>query len=627
MVDFLNTSLSGLQAAQRALATTSNNIANAATEGFSRQRVEFGTRPAEFAGVGFIGTGVAVTDIQRNYDAFLGEEVRSGTSGQSRLETFAGIAGRVGDLLGSDSGGLSQGLQSFFDALQSLANDPASTPVRQTFLSEAGSLTQRVNSLDGQLATLGNEVEGRIDDAVTNINGLAEALAETNGQLAASQGAADSDLPGGLLDQRDRLLQQLSTEIDVSVVEAERGTVNVFVGNGQTLVLGEQATTLASGAGAFGPGQREITIGGSVVSGQLSGGTLGGLLDARREVIEPTRNELGRVAVGLTEAFNAQNREGVDLAGNFGTDFFAVGGPAAVAAGSNGGTATVAASIDSAGALTGDDYQLQFNGGTSYTLTNTTRGETVALSGSGTTGDPLQADGLSLVVSGTPNAGDRFALQPTRTAAGDFARLVDDPAEVAAAFPLRTAASLDNVSDAAISGGELLDVNDPNLLTPVTLTFEDPPNTFQVNGAGSNAFTAGDDIDLNGFRVQITGNPAAGDEFTVGPNNAGVGDNRNAQALLGLREAGVLEGGQRSLVQQSDTLLARVGGATAAAQTALESQTALLRSSEASLESVRGVNLEEEAANMLRYQQAFQANARVIQTANTTFQSLLAAFR
>ena len=626
MVDFLNTSVSGLQAAQRALATTSNNIANAATEGFSRQRVEFGTRPPEFAGVGFIGTGVAVTDIRRNYDAFLGEEVRSGTSGQSRLETFAGIAGRVGDLLGSDSGGLSQGLQGFFDALQSLANDPASTPVRQTFLSEADALAQRVGSLDGQLATLGNEVEGRIDDAVTNINGLAEALAETNGQLAASQGAADGDLPASLLDQRDRLLQQLSTEIDVSVVDGERGTVNVFVGNGQTLVLGEQATTLASGGGAFGPGQREITIGGSVVSGQLSGGTLGGLLDARREVIEPARNELGRVAVGLTEAFNAQHNEGFDLAGNFGADFFAVGGPSVLAASSNSSSATVAATVDSAGALTGDDYQLQFDG-SNYTLTNTTRGETVALSGSGTTGDPLQADGLSLVVSGTPAAGDRFALQPTRTAAGDFARLVDDPAGVAAAFPLRTGASLANVSDAAISGGELLDVNDPNLLTPVTLTFEDPPTTFQVNGAGSNAFTSGADIDLNGFRVQITGTPAAGDEFTVGPNNAGVGDNRNAQALLGLRDAGVLEGGQRSLLQQSDTLLARVGGATASAQTALESQTALLRSSEASLESVRGVNLEEEAANLLRFQQAFQANARVIQTANTTFQSLLAAVR
>ena len=181
----------------------------------------------------------------------------------------------------------------------------------------------------------------------------------------------------------------------------------------------------------------------------------------------------------------------------------------------------------------------------------------------------------------------------------------------------------------AISGGELRDGEDPNLVPDVTIEFIGS-NQYEVDdGTTTTTITlpANNTIELDSYRVQITGDPAVGDTFTVGPNSAGVGDNRNAQALLGLREAGVLEGGQRSLLQQSDTLLARVGGATAAAQTALESQTALLRNSEASLESVRGVNLEEEAANLLRFQQAFQANARVIQTANTTFQSLLAAFR
>ena len=627
MADFLNTSLSGLQAAQRALATTSNNIANAATEGYSRQRVSFGSRPPEFAGVGYIGTGVAVTDIRRSYDAFLGEEVRTGTAAQARLDTFAGIAGRVGDLIGSDSGGLSQGLQSFFDALQSLANDPASTPVRQTFLSEAGSLASASAPWMASLATLASEVDGRIDDAVTTVNGLAQALADTNGQLAASQGAADGNLPGDLLDQRDRLLQELSGQLDVSVVEADRGTVSVFVGNGQTLVLGEQATTLSSGGGVFGPGQREITIGGSVVSGQLSGGALGGLLDVRREVLEPTRNEVGRVAVGLAEAFNAQHSEGVDLAGNFGADFFAVGGPEVFAASSNTGGATVAATIDSAGALTGDDYQLQFDG-TNYTLTNTTRGESVALTGTGTAGDPLA--GRRSVAGGQRRSRRRRPLCRAAHAHGRR-RLC-----AAGGRPGRGRRGVPPAHRRlARQCGRWRDLRrraagwkDPNLLTRRDHS-SSPADHLRDQRRRHDHYPSrrGNDIDLEGYRVQITGAPAAGDKFTVGPNSAGVGDNRNAQALLGLREAGVLEGGQRSLLQQSDALLARVGGATAAAQTALESQTALLRNSEASLESVRGVNLEEEAANLLRFQQAFQANARVIQTANTTFQSLLAAFR
>ncbi|MFO7552392.1 MAG: flagellar hook-associated protein FlgK [Haliea sp.] len=625
MVDFLNTSLSGLQASQRALATVSHNIANAATEGYSRQRVDFGTRPPEFFGGGFMGTGVQVADVRRIYDTFLAGEVRSGTAGEARLGVFSEMAGRVGDLVGSDGGGLSGGLQAFFDSLQSLANDPASMPVRQTVLGEADALARRIGALDTQLASLQSEVNGRVDASVATINGLAQAIADTNNQIASAPGAANGDFSNDLLDQRDRLLQQLSAEVEVSVVPAAMGTVNVFIGNGQTLVLGKDATALASGSGAFGPELREVSVGGAVVTGQLRGGVLGGLLDVQREVLNPVRNDLGRTAVALTESFNAQHRQGLDLSGNFGADFFAVGAPEVFAAAGNSGSGVVTATIESAAALTGQDYQLQFDG-SNYTLVNSGSGQAVALTGTGTAADPLRADGLALVVGGTPAAGDRFALLPTRSAAADFRRLVDDPAQIAAAFPIRTGSSLANTSDAQISAGEVLDAADPDLLTPVTISFLDP-NTFQVNGVGAFAFTAGADIDLNGYRLQISGSPVAGDEFTVAPNSGGVGDNRNAQAMLGLREAGVLEGGQRSLLQQADTMLASIGSAAAAAQTALESQSAQLRSTESALQSVSGVNLEEEAANLIRFQQAYEANARVIQVANTTFQSLLAAFR
>ena len=625
MVDFLNTSLSGLLAFQRALATTSNNVSNAATPGFSRQETLFSARTPEFFGGSFIGTGVNVSEVRRVFDGFLAGEVRSATSGQGRLDTLATLSGRVGDLLGSRSGGLSGGLQSFFDAVQSLSNDPSSTPVRQALLGESDSLAQRLGQLDQQFAQLDSETAGRIGQSLDNINRLAQGIADVNAQIVNSPGAADGRFPNELLDQRERLLNELAGEIDVSTVSADDGSLSVFIGNGQTLVLGREASALESGPGAFGPLSTAVRAGNVEVTGQLSGGTLGGLLDFRREVLDPARNDLGRSVIALAESFNAIHRQGLDLNGDRGGDFFAVGGPRVAPASGNGGTASLDVTIADASALAAADYDLRFDG-TNFELLNSTSGAPVALGGTGTAADPLVAEGISIVVNGAPDAGDRFRILPQRNAVEGFRTLIDDPAKVAAAFPVRTGSSLTNVGDATISGGEILDPNDPNLLATTTISFLDA-NTFQINGAGSFAFTSGADIDVNGVRVQIEGQPAAGDQFTLEANQGGAGDNRNALELLGLREAGILEGGTRSLLEQADTLLAQIGGTTAGAQTSLEAQSALLEQSRAALQSRSGVNLEEEAANLVRFQQAFEANARVIQTANTTFQSLLAAVR
>jgi len=625
MVDFLNTSLSGLRAAQRALATTSNNVANAATPGFSRQETIFSSRTPEFFGGGFIGTGVDVSEVRRVFDNFLAGEVRSATAGEGRLDTLATLSGRVGDLLGSRSGGFSAGLQSFFDSVQQLSNDPASTPVRQALLGEADSLERRLNQLGSQLGQIDAETAGRIEDSVANINRLAQGIADVNASIVASPGAADGNFPGELLDQRERLLNELAGEIEVGTTMADDGAMNVFIGNGQTLVLGQQASALEAGAGAFGPVSNAITAGGIDVTAQLSGGNLGGLLDFRREVLDPARNDLGRSVIALAERFNAINRQGLDLDGNFGQDFFAVGAPLSANAASNTGGASLDVDIADAASLAAADYDLRFDG-TNFELQNLTTGATITPGGTGTAGDPLVAEGLSIVVNGTPDAGDRFRILPQRQAAEGFRNLIDDPSEIAAAFPIRTGAGLGNVSDASISSGEILDPNDPNILSTSTITFLDP-NTFQINGGPGIAFTSGDDIDINGVRVQIEGNPVAGDEFTIQGNQGGAGDNRNALEMLDLREAGILEGGTRSLLEQADTLLAQIGGTTAGAQTSLEAQSALLQQSQAALQSRSGVNLEEEAANLVRFQQAFEANARVIQTANTTFQSLLAAVR
>ncbi len=625
MVDFLNTSLSGLLAYQRALATTSNNVANAGTPGFSRQEATFSSRAPQLLGGGFVGTGVSVSDVRRIFDGFLAGEVRTATAGEGRLSTLAELSGRVGDLIGSRSGGLSGGLQSFFDSLQALSNDPSSTPVRQTLLGEGRALEGRLGQLSAQLDQIDLETSRRIEQSVDSINGLAQGIADLNQRIVSSPGAADGRFPNELLDQRERLLNELAGEISVSTSAADNGALNVFIGNGQTLVLGSQATSLRAGTGDFGLVDPVIRFGNTDLTRQLSGGNLGGLLDFRREVLDPVRNDLGRSVLALTENFNRIHRQGLDLNGQLGGDFFAVGAPLSLAAGNNSGGAALDVQIADASALTASDYELQFDG-TGFELRNLSDGGAVPLSGTGSVADPLQAEGLSIVVNGVPDAGDRFRILPQRDAVRGFQTLIDDPAGIAAAFPVRASSELSNSGDAAISSEEILDASDPNLLTTSTITFIDP-NTYQVNGAGSFAFVSGDDIDLNGVRLQITGSPAAGDEFLIQANQGGAGDNRNALELLELREAGVVESGSRSLLEQADTLLARIGGVTAGAQTGLEAQSALLQDSQMALQSVSGVNLEEEAANLIRFQQAFEANARVIQAANTTFQSLLAAVR
>ncbi|MDT8438396.1 MAG: flagellar hook-associated protein FlgK [Wenzhouxiangellaceae bacterium] len=628
MADPLNISISGLLAFQRALSTTSHNIANATTEGFSRQRVELGTRIPESLGGFSQGTGVQVNDVRRVFDGFLATEVRTATTEQARLDVFAGLAGRVGDLLGSRAGGLSTGLQTLFEGVQKLANDPSSLPVRQTLLGEADTIARRFAELDRQLETLGRETFNRVESSVDAINGLARALADINERIVRSPGAANGQFPSDLLDRRETLLRELAAQVDVRTVAADDGSVNVFISNGQSLVLGQRANEMSVSSGDFGADELEIRIGGVAVTSQLGGGELGGLLDFKREVLDPVRNDLGRSAVVLADSFNTQHRQGLDLNGQFGGDFFDVGAPRVLAARSNSGSGELSVAVADIGALTGNDYTLNFDG-TNFSLIDSSTGSAVALGGSGTPADPFTADGLSIVIDDVSNfsAGDRFRIQPTRIAASGLSVAISDPAKIAASAPMRTASSLDNIGDATISAGQVVDFGDPNLLTTSTITFDDPPVSYTINGGPSVPFVSGDTVTVNGFEFQLEGSPTAGDSFTIEPNFGGVGDNRNALALGDLRDARLIAGGTRSIVEQADILISRIGATTGAAQAALESQTVLLNSAQDQLMSVSGVNLDEEAANLLRFQQAFEANARVISIVNTTFQALLAATR
>jgi flagellar hook-associated protein 1 FlgK len=622
MADMFSSGVSGLLAFQNALTTTSHNITNAATEGYSRQRVELGTRPAERQGDFYLGTGVDTQTVRRSYDQLLTDQLRNTGSAAAQMDTYATLAARLDSLLGAGGTSISPLLTQFFNDIEQLAENPSGMPERQVVLTDAELLADRFHTLDARLDDLQTEVNQQITRDVTEINRLSATLADLNGQIALAQSRANGAPPNDLLDARDEALRQLGEKVAIQTVPQDNGAVNVFVGSGQALVVGQTAMSLTPVANAYDPARLEIAYGsatGPVVSNQLSGGSLGGALAFRHETLDPARNSLGRLALGMAETVNAQHRLGQDLDGQLGEDLFQVGAPVILPHRGNAGSATLTASITQAGALTLADYEARYDG-SQWQITRLS-------DGTQTSGSlPLALDGFTLDLTGTPAAGDRFLIQPTAGAAGSLTVALDDPRQLAAASPLRTSAALTNTGTGRIDPGVVLDATDPALTTPVTIEFL-TPTTYAINGSGSHAYSAGAAITLNGWQLRIDGAPQAGDQFTIAPNTDGVGDNRNALALAGLSSQSLLEGGSVTYGESYERLVGEVANRSRQASLGRDTQRLLAEQARAARDSVAGVNLDEEAAQLLRFQQAYQAAAQVIAASDTLFQTLLDALR
>ncbi|MFA5941916.1 MAG: flagellar hook-associated protein FlgK [Sinimarinibacterium sp.] len=625
MADLLSIGVSGLLAYRRALDTTSNNIANANTPGYTRQRAELVSTPGIGAGFGFIGTGVEVATIRRLTDGIVNTRLQSDASSYSRLEVFSGFASRVDSLLSDPAAGLSQPLKGLYDAANTVAQNPTSLAARQAFIGTSETLATRMRETQSQLDQMDGEVDTRLRMTVEEINNLTQSIADLNGEIAFNYGQFSGQPPNDLLDRRDQLLQELSSRVGVFTVAQEDGSINVFTGSGQSLVIGQQSTDLGVAPDAYNSGRLDIVYGTSSapITAQLSGGALGGLIDVRREVIDPARAELGRLAVGIAESFNAQHAEGMDLYGDLGGDFFVPPQGVALAATANGGSASVSVGYGDFSQLGDGDYELRYDGA-SWSLRDLRTGSAVALTGTGAPGDPLVGDGLELTISGSASAGDRFLVRPTALAAGDIQVSISDPSRVAAASPLRAAANVANSGSATASTPTIDDAANVDLLDAVDITFTGP-NTYQINGSGSFTFTPGTPISVNGWSLNLTGTPAAGDSFTVSAAGANNGDNTNAQALAGLSSQSIFGGGRGSALQAHAGLVASAGLRAQQAGMRLDAQAAISAQTIAERESQSGVNLDEEAADLIRLQQAYQAAARVVQVADTIFQTLIRA--
>ncbi|MDX1480353.1 MAG: flagellar hook-associated protein FlgK [Woeseiaceae bacterium] len=626
MTQLLNIATNGLLSFQRGLDVTAHNIANANTPGYTRQVAEYAAVPGQPSDVGFIGNGVEISTIKRVYDQFLGSQLQASVSGQSRLAMMNSLAGKIDGLLANPETGLGPAMRSFFDAVQDVANDPSSLSARQALLGQADAFAQRLGSIDSRLRQIDAEINVRVRESVSEVNRLAASIAQFNNDIVLAERRTGNP-PNDLLDQRDLLVRELAEIVDIDTVTQSDGSINVFIGTGQTLVLGSDSETLGTLQNEFDPTRLDVVyrsrIGDVPIGETALGGSLGGLLEFRAGMLDPTRQSIGETALALVVGVNTQHAAGMDLNGSLGGDLFNVPSPTVLPSTGNSGSLGATVGYLDVGAIDGTDFLLDYDG-SGYTLTRSDTGQVVPMTGSGTGADPFVANGLSIVVSGAPAAGDRLLIRSAGDAAAGLGVAISDPRAIAAAGPTRSLVDSANLGDAGISEPEVADATDPNLLTTATIEFLSP-TSYSVDGVGSFAYTSGDPIVIKGSRVTISGTPAAGDRFTIEANVGGVGDNRNALAIGATQTRKTLLGGTASINESYARLIADVGNSSSSLQSNLEAQTVLVDNVEASIASRSGVNLDEEAANLIRFQQAYQAMARVITVTGTLFDTLIGA--
>ncbi len=626
MSDISQITVSALQAFQAAINVTSNNIANANTPGYDVESANLTEAVPQLSGTTTVGAGVQVSGISRAYSQAAANQLNTSQSTLAQLTAVQNYTTQIDNDFGTNLGGLSTAIQSFYSAASTVANDPTSTAARQALLSDAQSVASSFQSASGQLNELNSDVNARITTDVSQINSISAAIAKLNQQIESSTAQAGGQAPNGLLDQRDQQISNLSQLVGVTTTTQTDGAINVFIGNGQPLVLEDQSHALTTVPNPFNASQLEVgsSLASGSISSQITSGDLGGLLEARSTVINPALNQLGQIATTLSQTVNAQQAQGLDLNGNFGAAIFSVGAPTAAASSANtdSTTATVSINAGSLGALSADSYVLSYRNG-AYTLTDQTTGSNVNFTAGGTLAAPtITANGFTITLSGTPAAGDEFLIQPTANAASTFSVVLTDPSKIAAAGAVQASASDTNTGSGAISSPTVLNAANTQLLTTATIAFTSP-TTYTINNGNPQTLAANGEIADNGWQVQITGTPADGDSFTVKSNVGATGNNANALALAAGQSTGVLNGGTVSVPGAASALITNLGTQAQQINTAQTAQTAINTQASNAVQSVSGVNLDEEAANLLQWQQAYQAAAQALAIGNSLFTTLI----
>ncbi|HTH62485.1 MAG TPA: flagellar hook-associated protein FlgK [Paraburkholderia sp.] len=668
MSDIFSIGLSGLQAANLAIATTSNNISNSSTPGYTVEKAVYQEASGQYTGSGYMGSGVQTATIQRAYSQYLTTALNNAQSTNSSLSASYNLANQLNNLIGSPTGGIASAISSVFSDLQTVSTDAADVSSRQSALSDLQTLADQVNLAGQQFDQVNQSINTQLQTAVSQINQYSQQIATLNQQITAA--SATGQQPNQLLDERDQAVANLSQLVGVQAVQNSNG-YSLFLANGQPLVVGTQNFNLTTQPSSSDSSELSVAyqgIPGSTATPQempasaLSGGTVGGLLSFRSDTLEPAKAQLGAIVTSFASQINSQNELGLTLAGVAGGPLMTAGSPNVIDNANNTGNATLAATLTDPSSPPTDNYKLSFDG-TNYTLTDTMSGKVV---GTGTSVATATAgSGLSLTLTGTMNAGDSFVIQPTGNALNEFAVTNSNASAIAAASPIVGSAASTNLGTGSVSNavasqagffvpttsttltyaapatsgqpgtltgfapGSTVTVTTPGSSTPVTYTIGTPstgtPVSYDPTKGATITVTNPDGTDLSGVSFTLSGQPSNGDQFTIASNVGGTSDGSNALALSNL--ASSTSFGNETLTSAYSNYVNSVGNTVSQLDAQSTSQTSLVSQLTSQQQSVEGVNLDEEAANLVQFQQLYQANSKVIQTAQTLFQSLLGIFQ
>jgi flagellar hook-associated protein 1 len=621
-----------------ALQTTGHNIANANVEGYSRQQVELESAGGQFSGAGFFGRGVDVATIARSHNEFLTREATAAKAQAAGDLARLGQLRRLEEVFPPGEQGLGYAAGQLLNAMVDLASRPQDSSTREVVLARVQDLASRFAAAGAQLDSLQNGVVQDLQFGIAAVNQLTQRIADVNEGIARFSGIGQP--ANDLLDQRDKLVSDLSAYVQVTTISASDGTLGVFMAGGQRLVLGKEVTQLAAmhdpyDASRLAAGIVDNGVARALPAELVGAGSLGGLLRFQNDDLAAARNQVGQLATALATALNQQQALGLDLRTppGSGAPLLSVGGPVAQPANSNGRDvagnflASVTMVVADASQLQPSEYELRADPANAgqYLLTRRSDGVQRSIA----SGDTV--DGLTITVGApAPAAGDHFLLQPLTRAANGMRRVLTDPRGLAAASLLEAVRGIGNTGTATVGALAVVDAS-ANPQNTATIAFTNGSGDYawelrdRISNAlvssGTGTWTAGTPIALNGFALRLDGVPAAGDSFSVAQTAQPQANNGNALAMVALRDQRLV-GGQ-TITDAYASVMAGVGVRVQGANTAAEISQSVASNAEDQRTSEVGVNLDEEAARLLQFQQSYQAAAKVLQVAQTLFDTLL----
>lgn len=649
-MSLLNVGSRALMANQIALQTTGHNIANVNTAGYSRQSVAFQTSPGQNMGSGYIGNGVDVNTILRNFNELLNRQAATASAVSAADSARATSLAQMQEVFSGGKTGLGAAITDMMNSFGDVAGAPTDPSARQVALTRMNELAARFRSASAQLDELDYSAKQQMGNDVTVVNSLAGQVATLNAQI--SRSIASGQTPNDLLDQRDQLVRNINKYVQTSQIPADDGTISLFVGGSQPLVLGSSSAQLTLKEATEFPGSGKMALyfqqpGGQSVEltpSMLGGGEIAGLLQFQGSDLTEGRNLLGRMALAIGDTLNQQNNLGLTLSGQSGSNLFKlsmVSNGSTTGAQWTGATTPTTTVVD-ASQLKASDYQVVFG-------STAPAGKVIRLSDGKVTDftdmadlSSKEIDGLRFDLKAEGVQGNSILFRPMAAGAHHIQAAVHSPNDLAVANPV--AASIKSLGDATLQMGGIQVSAGFDLST-----FAGAEVSFSKNAAGqleytitpapaggipaTGLYTSGQAIQLApGLQVKITGTPAINgtnsDKVTLGKatdpqyGTAYQRDAGNASSFLALRDSKLFDG-STTLSDGFSTAMAQVGTRTQSAQYAAKLSETIAKNLEADRTAVSGVNLDEEAAKLLQYQQSYQASAKMLQVAQSIFDSVL----